>query len=133
MSEADHYQISIEIPDLGTQLKAQLSRGVLPLTIQVMHKAMQERFINGRIRWIDESKKDAFYFDIGMKKGKEGQATKLKKGELGYSYKIDAVVICLDDAATIPFEVAKLGDITDNINVLKSAKNGVSIKLKLLK
>nr|MDO8118336.1 hypothetical protein [Candidatus Sigynarchaeota archaeon] len=132
MSEAEYYLIDVEVPDVG-KVKAHLNRGVMPLTIQVMHKAMQDRFINGRIRWIDDSKKDAFYFDIGMKKGKEGQPTKLKKGEMGYSYKIDAVVVCLDDAATIPFEVAKLGELLENINLLKSAKNGSSIKLKLVK
>ncbi|MFX0103829.1 MAG: hypothetical protein ACFFCS_29975 [Candidatus Hodarchaeota archaeon] len=128
---SEFYEITIDLVDLG-QCSAILLRGGAPLTIQMIFKKMQDKFIAGRARWVDFTKKDAFYFDIGIKRGKEGQFSKLKQHEMGYSYKLDSIIISLADDAEIPYDVVKIGEIKDNFEILGDLKNGTSVKMKLM-
>lgn len=127
----EFYSIELELLDIG-KVNATLLRGSAPLTIQMIHKKMQGKFIAGRARWVDFTKKDAFYFDVSVKRGKEGQFTELKQHEMGYSYKLDSIIVSLAEDAEIPYDVVKIGEIKDNFEILGELKNGTSVKMKLL-
>ena len=131
MESAEYYLAEIEAIDTA-KAKVHLLRSPAPLTMQTMFKAMKGRFLAGRARWVDFSKQDAFYFDINIKRGKEGQPSKLERGDIGYSYKLDSIIVCLADDAEIPYESVKIGEMQENIKEFKSLKNGTSIKLQLL-
>ncbi|MHA1791568.1 MAG: hypothetical protein ACTSVI_02920 [Promethearchaeota archaeon] len=126
------YDIMLEFVDLG-KVNGLLERASAPLTIQTIYKKLLEKFISGRVRWIDFTKKDAFYFDINIQKGKEGQPAELKKNELGYIYKLDSVVVALEDDPEIPYFVVKIGRIIDEPDIFKNLRNGLSVKMKLRK
>ena len=126
----EFYDIELELLDIG-KVNAILLRGGAPLTIQMIFKKMQEKFIAGRARWVDFTKKDAFYFDVGVKRGKEGQFSELQKHDMGYSYKLDSIIVSLADDAEIPYDVVKIGEIKDNFEIIGELKNGTSVKMKL--
>ena len=129
---AEYYLIQIEIPDLGV-MNGKLMRSAAPLTVKHIWNLMQKGFITGRLRWFDGTKKDALYFDIGIKKGKEGRPSRnLHAHDIGYAFKIDSIVICTSDDP-LPQDASKIGEISDNIELLDDVKNGMSIKIKLIK
>lgn len=132
MATVEYYPVEMEAIDLG-KVDVHLLRSTLPLTIQTLYKRLANKFVAGRAHWVDFTKKDAFYFDVQAKRGKEGQATELKKNEIGYSYPIDSIIVVLSDNAEIPYYVVKIGEIIGDASVLKDLKNGTSIKMKLKK
>lgn len=127
----EYYLITLEAIDKGL-LSGALLRATAPLTIQAMYKKMREKFIAGRARWFDFTNKSALYFDINIKRGKEGKPTQLKAKELGYIYKLDSVVLAFEDDPEIPYEVMKIGVITDELDAFKDITNGTSVKMKLM-
>jgi len=120
----------VEIPDLGVA-NAKMLRSAAPLTVKTIYQLMQKQnFVTGRARWVDQAKKDAIYFEIGIRKGKEGQPGKLHPRDIGYSFKIDSVILYVDDQP-IPYDAVKIGEIKENFDMLRNVKNGMSIKIKL--
>ncbi|MHA1369852.1 MAG: hypothetical protein ACTSWN_10360 [Promethearchaeota archaeon] len=130
MSDVEYYDIIIEAVEVGTATGI-LTRGSAPLTIQAIYKSMASKYVFGRARWFDFTKKDAFYFDIDMKKGREGVFKPLAKGDIGYAYRLDSIVIALENNAEIPYDAVKIGEVTENLEMFKQIKNGTSIKMKL--
>ncbi|MHA1684581.1 MAG: hypothetical protein ACTSUE_26825 [Promethearchaeota archaeon] len=126
----EYYAVTLELVEKG-KVNAKLLRGPAPLTIQAMYKVMLDKFIAGRARWIDFTKKDSLYFGINVKRGKEGIPTTLKKGEFGYSYKLDAIIIALVDNPDVPYDVVRMGIIDDDLGIFNDMMNGTSIKMKL--
>ncbi|MEX2683551.1 MAG: hypothetical protein Q6373_018385 [Candidatus Sigynarchaeota archaeon] len=124
---AEFYPIVIEVPDLGT-CNARLQRSAAPLTVKAIYQLIQGKFFAGRGRWNDQVKKDAIVFEIGIQKGKEGKPGKLRPGEIGYSFGIDSVVIQMGEAT---IDAVKIGEVKDNLDMLRNLKNGMSVKLKL--
>lgn len=127
---AEYYLGVLEAIDT-CKAQVHLLRSAAPLTMQAMYKAMLDKFLSGRCHWLDPGKKEAFYFEINVKRGKEGQPVKLERGEIGYSYKIDSIIVCVASNATIPYDTVKIGEIKENIDGFKAVKNGTSIKLML--
>ncbi len=126
---AEFYPIVIDVPDLGTA-SARLQRSTAPLTVKAIYQLMQGKFFAGRARWNDQAKKDAIVFEIGIQKGREGQPGKLRQGEIGYSFRLDSVILQVGEATV---DAVKIGDIKENFDMLKNLKNGMSVKLKLVK
>jgi len=128
---SEYYPIQIDIPDLGLA-NGKLLRSAAPLTVKHIWTLMQKGFIAGKARWFDAAKKDAIYFEIGIKKGKEGRPGKLQARDIGYAFKIDSILFYASDQP-IPYDASKIGEITDNFELLDAVKNGMSIKIKLTK
>ncbi len=126
---AEFYPILIDVPDLGIA-SARLMRSAAPLTVKAIYQLMQGRFFAGRARWNDQAKKDAIVFEIGIQKGKEGQPGKLRPGEIGYSFWLDSVVLQVGEATV---DAVRIGEVKENLEMLKNLKNGMSVKLKLAK
>ncbi len=126
---AEFYPIVIDVPDLGIA-NARLQRSAAPLSVKAIYQLMQGKFFAGRARWNDQTKKDAIVFEIGIQKGKEGKPGKLRPGEIGYSYGIDSVVIQIGEAT---IDAVRIGEVRENLDMLKNLKNGMSVKLKLAK
>lgn len=127
---SEYYPIEIEIPDLGI-MNARLLRSAAPLTVKHIWQLMQQGFIAGRARWFDLEKKDVLYFEIGIRKGKEGRPGKLHTRDIGYAFKIDSILLYASDQPVQ--DAVKIGEITDNFELLENVKNGMSIKIKLSK
>ncbi|HME55206.1 MAG TPA: hypothetical protein VKM55_23565 [Candidatus Lokiarchaeia archaeon] len=128
---SEYYLIEIDIPDLGI-MNGKMLRSAAPLTVKHIWQLMQKGFIAGKARWFDATKKDALYFEIGIKKGKEGRPGKLHARDIGYAFKIDSIIFYASDQ-TIPYDASKIGEITDNFELFEDVKNGMSIKIKLSK
>ena len=128
---SEFYPIEIEIPELGTA-SGKLLRSAAPLTVKHIWFLLQKGFIAGRARWVDAAMKDALYFEIGIKKGKEGRPGKLHARDIGYAFKIDSIIFYASDQP-IPHDASRIGEITDNFELLDAVKNGMSIKIKLTK
>ena len=129
---SEYYSIQIEIPDVGI-VNAWLLRSAAPLTVKHVWTLIQDnKFITGRARWVDAAKNDAIYFEIGIHKGKEGKPGKLRPRDIGYSFKMDSVIIYVGDQP-IPYDAVKIGEIKENFDILKNVKNGMSMKLKLVR
>jgi hypothetical protein len=128
----EYYAIQIEIPDLGI-MRGKMLRSAAPLTVKHIWNLMQKGFITGKARWFDAAKKDAFYFDLNIKKGKEGRPSKEHHArDIGYAYKIDSILFYASDQHTVPYDASKIGEITENFELLDAVKNGMSIKIKLM-
>ncbi|MBN2151487.1 MAG: hypothetical protein JW839_08580 [Candidatus Lokiarchaeota archaeon] len=117
------------MPDLGTA-GARLQRSAAPLTVKAIYQLMQGKFIAGRARWNDQANKDAIVFEIGIQKGKEGQPGKLRPGEIGYSFRLDSVVLQVGESTV---DAVRIGEVKENLDMFKNLKNGMSVKLKLVK
>ena len=129
---SEYYPIQIDIPDLGI-MNGKMLRSAAPITVKHILQLMQKGFIAGKARWFDPEKKDAVYFDIGIKKGKEGRpSSQFYAGDIVYAFKIDSIVFVATDQP-IPYIAVKIGEITDNFELLDAVKNGMSIKIKLTK
>ena len=126
---SEFYPILVEVPDLGIA-NAKLLRSAAPLTVKTIYQLIQAKPFASRARWNDPIKKDAFAFEIGIQKGKEGQPGKLHARDVGYSYKSDSIVIFLSDSTV---DAVKIGEIKENFEIFQNLKNGMSIKLKLAK
>ena len=126
---SEFYPIIVEVPDLGIA-NAKLMRSAAPLTVKAIYQLMQVKFITGRARWNDQAMKDSIVFEIGIRKGKEGQPGKLHPGDIGYSFKLDSVVLQVGEATV---DAVRIGEVKENYDMLKNLRNGMSVKLKLAK
>jgi hypothetical protein len=124
---SEFYQVLLEVPDLCVA-KAKMTRSAAPLTVKTIYQIMLAKTITSRARWNDAVKKDAFVFEIGIQKGKEGRPGKLHAKDIGYSFKLDSIVIFVDESTV---EAVKIGEITENYELLKNFKNGMGVKFKL--
>ncbi|NMC07634.1 MAG: hypothetical protein GYA24_20640 [Candidatus Lokiarchaeota archaeon] len=124
---SEYYPVTLEVPDLGTA-KAKLMRSAAPLTVKHIYQLLQAKPFASRARWNDPEKKEAFVFEIGIQKGKEGKPGPLHARDIGYSYRTDSIAVFLADAS---LEAVKIGEIVENLDLLRNFKNGMSVKLKL--
>jgi len=124
---SEFYPILVEVPDLGIT-KAKLMRSAAPLTVKHIYQLLQVKPFASRARWNDPIKKDAFAFELGIQKGKEGKPGALHARDIGYSYKNDSIVICISDSNV---DAVKIGEIVEKFEILQNLKNGMSVKLKL--
>jgi hypothetical protein len=124
---SEFYPILVEVPDLGIAT-AKLMRSAAPLTVKHIYQLLLVKPFLSRARWNDPIKKDAFSFELGIQKGKEGQPGKLHTRDIGYSYKSDSIVIFISDSTV---DAVKIGEIKERFEIFQNLKNGMSVKLKL--
>ncbi|MFO8020607.1 MAG: hypothetical protein R6U96_18435 [Promethearchaeia archaeon] len=124
MSEA---KIPIEFKLFGVgELKGVFLRHLSPICADALLRKMPF-VLRGRFHF---GSKDFWILPgLGIKKGVNQKAKKdTEKGDIFYNPKSDELIIILE-AKQMQNKMNKLGEITSNLDILKEARNGLSMKI----
>ncbi|NHJ20748.1 MAG: hypothetical protein EAX91_07400 [Candidatus Lokiarchaeota archaeon] len=121
--------IEIELFGIGT-LKGELSRVYAPLSTDAIVNKLP---IVLRGRFSFGSKAYWTLPGIEIYKGHNPKSVKnVEKGEIIYNPKTEELLIILQDGE-MPNKVNKIGRVTDNLQLLLNAKNGLNTKINRMK
>jgi len=118
-------KINIELSGIGT-LKGELIRIYAPLSTDAILSKLPI-ILRGRFNF--GSKAYWTLPGIEIYKGTNPKSVKnVEKGEIIYSPKTDELLIILENTE-MPNKVNKIGRVTNNLDVLLNAKNGLNTKI----
>ena len=127
MSEGE-IPIKIEFIGFGT-VEALIIRYLGPISADAILEKMP--FVL-RGRYSFGSKDYWIMMNVGIRKGPDSKATKnVEKGDIVYNPKTDEICIIIEDRE-MPNKINKIGKVTQNLDLLLEARNGLNCKLTKL-